>query len=163
MHTFQSCLLASQMGLLLLGACQQPVVGTICDLGTRASPSETVLATPSLDCESRQCLKVPNQVGGNDIRPLAPTEGMCTAACEADADCEAEAGTACKTGFSCGIPTGLTVGALCCQKVCVCRDYVALTDDGNMPIPEGCNAENPAATCCNLEGRRGDADYPQCQ
>ena len=44
----------------ILAACTGNPVGRICDLGTALpEPSEVVVASPSLDCVSRTCLRVP--------------------------------------------------------------------------------------------------------
>src|SRR4051794_12979446 len=52
--------LAVVLGLVLCAACTSNPVGRICDLGTAApAPSEVVVASPSLDCVSRTCLRVP--------------------------------------------------------------------------------------------------------
>jgi hypothetical protein len=151
--------------VLFVIGCQQPLVGAICSIGSAANQSSSVLATPSLDCQSRECLKVPQQTASlpAGAQALGPTNGMCTAACESDSDCEAQSGTPCQTGFACGVPSGLTVGDSCCQKVCVCRDYVKIPAGGTMPVPEACNADNPDATCCNLPGRSGNVAYPSCR
>lgn len=150
--------------VMLASACQQPVVGAVCDLGGPSLATASVLTSPVLDCETRACLKVPPSAAGlpSGARPLSANEGMCTAACEADADCEAVAGSPCQGGFTCGVPQVLTVGASCCEKVCVCRDYLDIGSGQTMPLPEACNPANPEATCCNLPGRTGDAAYPQC-
>lgn len=150
--------------MLGVAGCQQPVVGAVCDIGGATQSSASVLATPALECETRECLKVPQLSSGlpTGARPLGASEGMCTAACESDADCEAVAGSPCQSGFTCGVPQGLTVGASCCQKVCVCRDYLDLAAGQAMPTPEACNPDNPDATCCNLPGRHGDPLYPRC-
>src|SRR5438445_12672782 len=53
--------LAVVLGLVLAAsACTSNPVGRICDLGTATpAPSEVVVASPSLDCVSRTCLRVP--------------------------------------------------------------------------------------------------------
>ncbi len=52
---------------------------------------------------------------------------MCTAGCSTDDDCsDSDPGTLCKKGFICTWPT--TTGSFCCQKMCVCHDFVVVPD-----------------------------------
>jgi hypothetical protein len=123
-------------------------VGRLCDLGAEAGPRDTVIATGSLDCTSRTCLKVPltAELPG-DSRYPADDRGLCTTTCSSDDDCAGIAGSPCQGGFTCAVAT--VVGPFCCEKVCVCRDY------GTRPEPAACDADDPANTCCNLPGREG--------
>jgi hypothetical protein len=149
--------------LLALVACAGEPVGRKCDLGGEPAPSEVLVNTASLDCVSRTCLRVPL---GRDLPPGGDyptgTTGLCTAACATDDDCQGVAETPCRTGFTCGIPPGETVGAECCQKLCVCRDYVALDETGHLEAPLACDPTISTNTCCNLEGRLANPAYPQC-
>ena len=75
---------------LVLAACTSNPVGRICDLGAEMpAPSEVVVASPSLDCISRTCLRVPQ---GKDLPKgsMFPegNVGLCTAECESDSDCD---------------------------------------------------------------------------
>ena len=138
-------------------------VGRICDLGTDTpSPSDIVVASPSLDCVSRTCLRVPAQ---KELPPgsvsLVGNNGLCTAECQTDDDCAGVADSPCTTGFTCAVAT--PVGPFCCQKVCMCRDYVKVPESGEIATPEQCDASQDANACCNLPGRRDDpAKYPLC-
>src|SRR5688500_19790853 len=108
----------------LLCACTDNPVGRICDLGIEApNPNESVVASPSLDCQSRTCLKVPlaNQLPEGSRYPEG-NKGLCTAECETDDDCDRVPESPCKTGFTCAIP--VVVGPFCCQKMCICKDYI---------------------------------------
>ena len=145
--------------------CDDNPVGRICDLGT-ATPAtdESVVASPSLDCVSRTCLRVPLD------RELPPgsafppnNSGLCTAECTADSDCDRVPESPCTGGFTCGVPKGNTVGRSCCKNYCICKDYIVLPDDGKLPVPEACDANNKANDCCNLPGRLNNADYPNCK
>ena len=146
---------------LVLSACTSNPVGRICDLGAEMpAPSEVVVASPSLDCISRTCLRVPLS------RELPPgsafpdgTNGLCTANCTADSDCERVPESPCITGFTCGI--AVTVGPFCCQNFCICKDYV-MVPEGGLVEPKACDANNPDNACCNLSGRIGNAAYPEC-
>lgn len=88
-------------------------VGRVCDPGT-VSPNETVVASPALDCESRQCLSI-----------ASSTPPMCTATCFDATDCAEAAESACPSGFTCA-PV-VSVGPFACQNVCVCSDRVPFT------------------------------------
>ena len=150
------------MSVVALAACDNQV-GRICDLGVdNPSMTEAVMGSPSLDCQSKLCLKIPVAFGKelpDDFRPLAANRGMCTATCEEDDDCDKVPESPCVTGFTCGVP--LVVGPFCCEKVCICKDYVILPE-GGLPTPAACNAAEPANHCCNLSGRSGNPAHPNC-
>jgi hypothetical protein len=153
------------LGTLSLGAgCTDNPVGRICDLGVEApAPSERVVASPSLDCVSRTCLRVPL---GRDLptgsRFPEGNKGLCTAECQADADCDRVPESPCVTGFTCGV--AVTVGPFCCKKFCICKDYVVVPETGNLPTPLACDEKNAANACCNLSGRQGNTGtYPLCK
>ena len=99
-------------------------VGRICDLGTALpAPSEVVVASPSLDCVSRTCLRVPlgRELPMGSMYPEG-NNGLCTAECESSDDCDRVPESPCKTGFTCGV--AVTVGPFCCKKFCICKDYI---------------------------------------
>lgn len=141
--------------------CADNPVGRICDLGVEdPNPNESVVASPSLDCQSRTCLKVPL---GRDLpegsRYPTGNKGLCTAECESEDDCDRVPESPCKTGFTCAVP--VVVGPFCCRKLCICKDYIVIPD-GGVPLPEACDPGDEANACCNLEGRAGNPDYPLC-
>ncbi|MCA9676062.1 MAG: hypothetical protein H6709_11090 [Kofleriaceae bacterium] len=159
--TLLAALLAASGVAVSLSACSENPVGRKCDLGVdNPNPNEAVLASPSLDCQSRTCLKVPLQ---RDLPPGSEYPsgniGLCTADCEQDSDCDRVPESPCTTGFTCAIP--VVVGPFCCQKKCICKDYIVVPE-GGVPTPEACDASNAANGCCNLDGRRGSPDYPTC-
>jgi hypothetical protein len=149
--------------LVFMVACTANPVGRICDIGT-ATPqaSEVVVASPSLDCVSRTCLRVPLS---KELPPgsMFPTgnNGLCTAECQADDDCDRVPESPCITGFTCGI--AVTVGPFCCRKFCICKDYIVVPDSGALDTPLACKPENAANACCNLDGRNNNAAYPLCK
>ena len=148
---------------LALAACTSNPVGRICDLGTAApAPSEVVVASPSLDCVSRTCLRVPL---GRELPPKseypAGTNGLCTAECDASGDCERVPESPCVTGFTCGV--AVTVGPFCCRKFCICKDYVVVPESGQLTTPKACDPSNADNACCNLSGRPGNSAYPLCK
>jgi hypothetical protein len=143
--------------------CTDNPVGRLCDLGT-APPqvSEVVVASPSLDCVSRTCLRVPLS------RPLPPgsafttgTNGLCTAECSSDSDCDRVPESPCITGFTCGI--AVTVGPFCCRKFCICKDYIVVPESGELDTPEACDPDNEGNACCNLVDRQNNPAYPLCR
>ena len=157
--------LAVSLWLAAIGAgCSDNAVGRICDLGTGTPQvGEVVVASPSLDCVSRTCLRVPLS------RELPPgseypekNRGLCTQECSTDDDCERVPESPCITGFTCGIPPGSTVGPYCCKKLCICKDYIVIPESGKLDTPIECDADNKKNTCCNLPGRQNSPDYPSC-
>jgi hypothetical protein len=156
-------LTASAFGLLV-AACGGDPVGRICDLGLTPGESEAVVASPSLDCVSRTCLKVALEVPLNQLPPNSryPTGnlGLCTDRCEQDSDCERVPESPCQSGFTCAI--AVEVGPFCCEKFCICKDYLVIPESGR-PTPAACDPNVAANSCCNLTGRRGNAQYPTCQ
>jgi len=148
---------------LVLSACTSNPVGRICDLGSEMpAPSEVVVASPSLDCVSRTCLRVPQ---GKDLPKgsMYPegNVGLCTAECSDDSDCDRVPESPCVTGFTCGV--AVTVGPFCCRKFCICKDYIVIPDTGHLDTPMACDASNSANACCNLSGRTGNSMYPLCK
>jgi hypothetical protein len=148
-----------------LGAgCSENPVGRICDLGT-ATPQtgEVVVASPSLDCVSRTCLRVPKT---KELPPGSKfpegNNGLCTAECAADADCDRVPESPCITGFTCGI--AVTVGPFCCRKFCICKDYIVIPESTNeLAVPKACDPNDSENACCNLNGRQNNAAYPLCK
>ena len=134
------------------GACEDLHIGRPCSLGVSnpdAGPSGTTatITSPALECPSRICLQpaaTKNPMG---------TGPLCTASCESNEDCEdGETGPMggthklCKSGFVCMWP--VLVGSFCCQKMCVCRDFVTVPDEG-FRKPAVC--ESPAGGCVNVK------------
>ena len=106
--------------------CTDNPVGRICDLGT-ATPqaNQVIVASPSLDCVSRTCLRVPpSRTLPTGSVPPGDNSGLCTAECSADADCDRVPESPCVTGFTCGV--AVTAGPFCCKKFCICKDYIVL-------------------------------------
>jgi hypothetical protein len=149
---------------LLLVACSGEPVGRVCDLGTlKPAATEVVVASPSLDCVSRTCLRYPAQ---RELPPGAtppgPQEGLCTAECTSDSDCDRVPESPCLTGFTCGI--AVTVGPFCCRKFCICKDYVVIPEGAKeLEPPKACDPSVTENACCNLEGRQDNSAYPLCR
>ncbi|MBL0214690.1 MAG: hypothetical protein IPQ07_12480 [Myxococcales bacterium] len=148
---------------LLAGGCTDNPVGRICDLGSQMpAATEVVVASPSLDCVSRTCLRVPLS---RELPPGSsfPTgnNGLCTAECSSDDDCDRVPESPCTTGFTCGV--AVTVGPFCCRKFCICKDYVVVPESGKLSTPKACDSGNADNACCNLSGRNGNSQYPLCK
>jgi hypothetical protein len=146
-----------------IGACTSNPVGRICDLGSETpAPSEVVVASPSLDCVSRTCLREPlgRELPPGSVYP-AGNSGLCTAECSADSDCDRVPESPCTLGFTCGV--AVTVGPFCCKKFCICKDYVVIPDTGQLAEPMACDEANASNACCNLSGRTGNSQYPLCK
>jgi hypothetical protein len=114
-----------------MAACGSEQVGRVCDLGAIPAASEIVVASGSLDCVSRTCLRIPlaMQLPPGSEYP-AGANGLCTAECATDDDCESVPESPCAGGFSCA--TAVSVGPFRCKKFCMCRDY------GIPPEPLAC-------------------------
>jgi hypothetical protein len=145
--------------------CDDNPVGRICDLGVaQPATDESVVASPSLDCVSRTCLRVPldrELPAGSTFPPN--NSGLCTAECTADADCDRVPESPCISGFTCGVPKGNTVGRSCCKKYCICKDYIVLPENQVLPTPEACDATKEENGCCNLPDRQNNPKYPKCE
>jgi hypothetical protein len=140
--------------LAVLGGagCEDNPVGRLCDLGSATPlPDEIVVASPSLDCVSRTCLRYP------------PAQAMCTAECSTADDCDRVPESPCLTGFTCGI--AVTAGPFCCRKFCICKDFIVLPETGELATPAACDASIEANACCNLSGRTGSSNplYSRCK
>jgi len=143
--------------------CGGDPVGRLCDLGNQMpAASEVVVASPSLDCVTRTCLRVPL---GKELPPGSSypqgNNGLCTSECSSADDCERVPESPCTGGFTCGV--AVTVGPFCCKKFCVCKDYIVIPDDGILVAPKACDPANADNACCNLGGRVNDPQYPLCK
>src|SRR5262249_14191896 len=137
----------------LLVSCTSNPVGRICDLGAQMpAPSEVVVASPSLDCVSRTCLRVPlgRELPQGSMFPSG-NSGLCTAECSSGGDCARVPESPCTTVFPCGV--AVTVGPFCCRNFCICKDYVVTPDSGQLAEPMACDSGNASNACCNLAGR----------
>ncbi len=71
---------------------------------------------------------------------------MCTQQCDTADDCVGAEGTTCEGGFSCEPIASL--GALCCQSVCVCNDDLDVTN--SQELRESCE-QNAVSGCCDQD------------
>jgi hypothetical protein len=137
-------------------ACEENPVGRECFIGLDAgAPTQAIVASPALECQSRTCLRVPLE--RSQLPEGSEYTNLCTAECASNEDCDRVPESPCQTGFTCMVP--VVVGPFCCRKLCVCNDYLVIPD-GGVPSPQACDPDIEANTCCNLAGRE---DLPECQ
>lgn len=142
-----------------LGGCGDKHIGRACvtnapmDAGTGSNPV-SILSSPVLQCPSRICLQAAPTGTFLDVSVSQQEmeKPMCTDTCETDDDCsDVDPGTDCKHGFICAWPT--TAGPFCCQKLCVCHDFINVPS-GGLQEPNTCKSPsqggpNPS-TCQNV-------------
>ena len=126
-----------------LGGCSDQHIGRACvtnapaDAG--ANGETTVISSPSLQCPSRICIQ-PSPMGPVATDQALMEGAMCTASCNTDDDCtDTDPGTKCMKGFVCAWPT--TAGPFCCQKMCVCHDFVTVPKGGFVE-PDVCTSSS---------------------
>jgi hypothetical protein len=126
------------LGLVASG-CEDKHIGRVCsldapDAGASGTGTSAVLNGSAVECPSRICL-LP---AGDKVPTTGP---LCTAGCSTDDDCDGETSSnaaQCHSGFACLVAT--TVGDFCCERLCVCKDFVDTTQK-NPPynaIPATC-------------------------
>jgi hypothetical protein len=124
---------------LVTGGCEDKHIGRVCsldtaDAGAPTTGTSSVLQGQAVECPTRICL-LPAADQTTDTGPL------CTATCSSDSDCDGETtsnpmSAQCKTGFSCMVAT--TVGDFCCERLCVCKDFIDTTRTGFNATPTVC-------------------------
>jgi hypothetical protein len=141
------------LGVFLAGSgCKgsEPRIGQACDLTVDAGPSQTVVDIKSSACSTGICLKPAQDPDG--IPQVPPTGATCTALCAYDSDCEGATrdssnpeDTRCASGFVCRVP--FTVSPVCCQKLCICKDFLP---QSAAAVPIVCQG-NTAGSCIGTE------------
>src|SRR5450432_109992 len=137
------------LGLVTSG-CEDKHSGRVCsldtaDAGTSATGTSATLNGQAVECPSRICLAPAADMTTN-------TGPLCTATCSSDDDCSDgepttdQASKQCKKGFTCMVAT--TVGAFCCEHMCVCRDFIDTTRVGYNGTPVVCLPGQ--STCHNV-------------
>jgi len=114
-------------------------LGAVCSQGAvDASPTSVAIDTESAACSSRICLRPAQE-------KMTDTAALCTQRCGEDADCaggnardpQDPTDQRCQTGFTCrAIIPNLASVSLACQKLCVCKDFLADVQDTSAPA--GC-------------------------
>jgi hypothetical protein len=127
------------LGLVSSG-CEDKHIGRVCDLdtqdaGTSSTGTSSTINSQAVECPSRICL-LP---AGDKTTNTGP---LCTSGCSSDDDCSDGETTSdpqshqCKSGFTCMVAT--TVGGLCCERLCVCKDFVDTSVAGYNKLPKVC-------------------------
>lgn len=134
--------------LLLLTSCLQcskPEVGQPCSLGFDAGASQAGYNPQAPECSTGLCLKPALSRMKYDR-----TGPYCSAACSSDSDCHGQEredndpnDRRCIGGFACGV--AFVVGPLCCQKVCICKDFLS---DIGVTTPVTCQSGPNGGTAC---------------
>lgn len=150
------------LGVLVLGwgtaGCEDKHIGRPCvtnaDAGTvgASGGQVAIISSPNLQCPSRICLLPADE--SMATTPAYHDGAFCTYSCNTDDDCsDAEIGDKsqsddkrCKSNFICTIAT--TTGPFCCQKYCVCHDFVYVPP-GGIPTPVACEP-NAGNSCENI-------------
>jgi hypothetical protein len=134
---------------ILAAGCEDKAVGRPCTLVTDASvgAAQGAFEIPATDCPSRICTKPAVQPGVSNELNTGP---YCTVKCSSDNDCNGETrdftntnDRRCMKGFTCAIP--FDQGQLCCQKLCLCRDFFSASVGPAMPAI----CQNDAGASCS--------------
>lgn len=147
------------LGVLVLGSlgtgCDDKQIGRPCDVNVDAGTSAgsgthvTVISSPVLQCPSRICMLPADEESATSMGDGA----FCTDTCSTDDDC-ADGQTTdkgntkdprCKSNFVCAVAT--TSGPFCCQKFCICNDFV-IVPKGGFTTPTACMRGQ--STCANV-------------
>jgi hypothetical protein len=141
------------LGLVTSG-CEDKHIGRVCNLdlvdaGTTATGTNASIQGQAVECPTRICVLPAdtNPMGSGTTGPL------CSATCSSDSDCDGEttsdkASVQCKSGFTCVIAT--TVGDFCCEKLCVCKDFVDTTSGSNYNATPTACLPGPTQICQNV-------------
>lgn len=114
------------LALVFAPGCEDKEIGRPCDITVDAGAAYGVYNSNATDCPSHLCTKPAVQAG---ISLDLDTGAYCTALCSSNSDCSNGQtrdltnpnDTRCKKGFVCAIP--FDQGPVCCQKMCLCRDF----------------------------------------
>jgi hypothetical protein len=147
----------SLLGIFVLSAvalfantgCEDKAIGRPCDILTDAGAAQAVFNAEALECPSRICLKPVVDTTGINKMPSPTTTAYCSASCSQDSDCsdgltrntKDALDRRCLNGFVCGM--AFVKGKICCQKLCLCSDFLS---EKGAQIPIACTGGN-AATC----------------
>ena len=138
--------------VILLGACDDKHIGRPCltgaappDAGTSGGAFATI-SSPVLACPSRICLLPGDmkEATADGRRPFLYGDlllGRRLLRRRERHQGPEPPDPRCKTGFVCGVAT--EVGPFCCEKLCICRDFV-IVPTGGLPVPDSCMPGMPA-------------------
>jgi hypothetical protein len=115
-------------------------VGAPCDLLADGGVGQAGYSGAAVECPTGMCLRPTVQPGAVDLS----TTAFCTALCNQDSDCVGQRrdpadplDTRCVTGFVCGVL--FARGPICCQRVCLCRDFVG---PSGLSTPIACQGDS---------------------
>jgi hypothetical protein len=134
---------ALAIAALLLGSgCEDKGLGRSCSLGRTLESNQGAYTLNSTECPSRMCVKPAVQQG---VSQDLDTSAYCSSSCNADSDCPGQTrdpsnpnDKRCKLGFACAIAFGEGDnveggGKLCCQKICLCKDFFKASVGPTLP------------------------------
>jgi hypothetical protein len=130
-------------------ACEDKGIGRPCDILADAGQTQAVYNNQALECPSRICLK---PVRADTVSKDIQTGPYCSATCSSDSDCDGQkkdmsdnSDYRCQNGYACGV--AFVVGALCCKKLCLCKDF--LPPGTGLTTPPTCDPKlNNGKTAC---------------
>ena len=138
--------------LALTSGCEDKGLGRSCSLGQTIAADQGAYSVNATDCQTRMCVKPAVQPGvSHDL----DTGAYCSDTCSTTSDCQQGQtrdrsnpnDRRCKSGFVCAVPfgssdTAVGGGKLCCQKVCLCRDFFRTEEPAT---PESCQSGSDAS------------------
>ncbi len=139
------------LAVLALAGCSQDSnvhLGAPCALGFDAGATQATYTADVPECASGLCLKpaIENYMD----RGTGP---YCTTTCSSDSDCHGERRDGndrldhrCISGYACAV--AFAVGPLCCQKLCICKDFL---DERGAVTPPNCQAGADGRNGCGIE------------
>jgi len=142
--------------LLPTTACEDKGIGRSCSLGETVPVDHGAYSVDATDCQTRMCVKPATQPGV--LRDNFDTGAYCSATCTSEGDCQGQTrdrsnpnDRRCKTGFTCATPFGAAEdtpggGKLCCQKICLCRDFFSAAVGPATPSSCQDGAENSCSS-----------------
>ncbi|MGD0838908.1 MAG: hypothetical protein ABSB49_19915 [Polyangia bacterium] len=142
--------------LLVVAACQTQSLGRSCSLGQAYESSQGAYSVTTSACQTGICVKPALQQGALLTTNTGP---YCSSLCTSDADCQSGQirdlsnpdDLRCKSGYVCAIPFGADStggGDLCCQKLCLCKDFIAISIG---PVTPASCQEGADASCSASE------------
>ncbi len=127
-------------------ACEDKAIGRPCDITADAGAAQGAYNNNATDCPSHLCIKPAVQPG---VSIDLDTSAYCTVQCSSDTDCNGQTrdpsnplDKRCRKGFSCA-PV-FDKGALCCVKLCLCRDF--FVSSVGPAVPDTCKSDS-GVTC----------------
>ncbi len=134
-------------------ACEDKGLGRSCDVTVDAGTTQGAYNMNAAECPSRLCVKPAIQPG---VSTGLDTGAYCTIRCSSDSDCSDgqqrdpsnAADFRCRKGYACAKVFdrgGSPPRGLCCDKVCLCRDFFSASV--GPAIPQGCQEPDAGLTC----------------